>query len=82
MGRLSKEAVREWFFPLSPRKNGYRKDGYIVDCPDLIEPLFPHSPFSPTGKLAISEFGMAIGILRNGTKRNGMEQRHFTELIA
>ena len=31
-------------FPLS-KENANRKDDYIVDCPDLIQPLFPHSHF-------------------------------------
>ena len=59
------DAVREWFFPLSPCKNSYRKGNYIVDCPDLIELLFPWS-FPPTDERAIKEFGMAIGILGKG----------------
>ena len=41
------------FLPLSPRKNANRKDNYIVKCPDLKEPLFPHSHFPPP------EFGLS-----------------------
>ena len=46
-------------FPAFPSENGYRRDDYIVGCPDLIEPLSLHSRLSPTGKWAIKEFGMA-----------------------
>ena len=57
--------------PFNPGKNGYRKDDYIVcnvDYPDIVEPLFPCSRFSLTEKCIIREFGMATGILGNGTK--------------
>ena len=33
-----------------------------MDCPDPIEPFFP------TEKVLLCEFGMAIGILGNGSK--------------
>ena len=65
-----------------PRKNGYRKNDYIVDCPDLIELFFCHSPpHHPTPpKIGVSEnFGMAIAILRNGTRRNGIDEKHLME---
>ena len=51
----------------------------MVACPDIIEPLLHLSRFSPTGKWAFREFGEIVGILGNGTKPGGMEQRHFTE---
>ena len=39
-------------FPLLPhprlRKNVFRKDDYIMNYPDLTEPLFPHSHPPPT----------------------------------
>lgn len=58
-----------------PEKNGYRNNDYIMNCPDLIEPLSPIVFFFPPenwlfGKLAIWEFDMAIGILGNRTKRS------------
>ena len=31
--------------PPAPRKNGYRKNDYIVGYPDFTEPHFPHSHF-------------------------------------
>ena len=46
------EVVREWFSPY-PRENGYKKDDFIADCPDLWEPVVPHShspPPPPTEK--------------------------------
>ena len=46
----------------------------MVDCPNLTEPPFPHNRFSFTEKCAIREFGIAISILGNGTKHNGMEE--------
>ena len=46
----------------------------MVECPNLTEPSFPHNRFSFTEKCAIREFGIAISILGNGTKHNGMEE--------
>ena len=61
---LENAAVRV-VIPFSPGKNGYRKNDYIVDYPDLIEPLFPHShfrapiyPLTPTN----GKFGIAVCI--------------------
>ena len=56
-----------------PRKNGYRKNDYIVYYPDLIKPHFPHSHCSPIGKCAMREFGIVVGIFLKrtiGTERN------------
>ena len=36
-------------FPTFPPENGYRRDDYIVGCPDLIESLSLHSRLSPLG---------------------------------
>ena len=55
-------------FPPFPSKNGFRKDDYVVDRSDLIQPLSLHSRLSPTGKWAIKEFGMATVLGGNGTK--------------
>ena len=63
--------------PFPQGDNGDRKDDYIVDCPNLIQPLFPYSRFSSTGKWAIRDVGMAIGILGNRAKRDVKERRHL-----
>ena len=64
------------FPPFSP-ENSNRKDGYIVNCPDLIEPLFPHTHFSPTGMWSTRKFCMVNGVLRKGTNQNGTDQKTF-----
>ena len=73
--------VRGWFAPPPPpsRKNAYRKDDYIVNCPDLIEPVFPHSHFSPIGIWSTRKFYVVNGGLRKGKNQNETEQRHFIE---
>ena len=49
--------------------NRNRKDDLIVDSPDLLMPLLPQSH-----KMANRELGIAIGILGNRTRWDGMEQ--------
>ena len=62
--------VRDKFFPLFSLKNSFRKNDYLVDCPELTEFFIPIQK-----KWAIRESGMASGTLRkqNKTKRKGSE---------
>ena len=51
-----------------------------MDCPELIEPLFPQSfplPHTDIGKWAIKELDLATCILRNGTKGGRNETEIF-----
>ena len=64
------------FSPFPTGKNDYSKDDYIVDCPDLIEPLSPIVIF-PNGKWVTGDFGIAVGILLKRTNQNQIEQQHF-----
>ena len=64
-GKLSESCVSFYL----PDKNEYRKNGYIVDCADLIEPLFLHSSFPPTEKLLLDNTIWLLVFYE--TERNG-----------
>ena len=50
-------------------ENAYRKDHSIVNCPDLIEPLFPHNHFSLTGILSTRKLDIVNGVSGKATNQ-------------
>ena len=64
------------FPPRPPGRNGYRKSDCLVDYPPY-RATFPLWPFSPNGKWAFREFGIAVAIFLKWTNQNRKEQRHF-----
>lgn len=65
--------------PPSPRKSGYRKDDYIAECPDLLEPRFPIVVFPPPGNGILEKliYGYLKFLGRNEAGLYGTET--FTE---
>ena len=64
-----------------PRKNGCRKNDIIVDCPDLIDPLFSHSRtsqshFNPTFPPYRKKIGFQVFILAEYIDRHIHNDMH------